>query len=132
MSATEMIRHLEEEFKIEIEPDVLFVYPLIEQFTAEIERRIAEGVDNESEKIVTRETVDNLVNGLFFQLTGVETIEPEIELTDQGLDSMSGTELISQLETSLNVELGPEILFEFPLRDQFIDEVYALTGAGIN
>ena len=45
---------------------------------------------------------------------------------------MSGTELISQLETSLNIEIGPEILFEFPLRDQFVDEVYALTGGGMN
>ena len=67
MSATEMIRHLEEEFKIEIEPDVLFDYPLIGQFAAEIENGFG-SMDNESEKIVTRESVDKLVNGLFFQL----------------------------------------------------------------
>ena len=116
----------------DVEPAVLFEYPLVDQFSDEIEKRIAGQVDNGREKLVTRETVVNLVNGLFFQLTGIETIEPEIELTDQGLDSMSGTELISQLETSLNIELGPEILFEFPLRDQFIDEVYALTGGRMN
>jgi acyl carrier protein len=43
---------------------------------------------------------------------------------------MSGTELISQLEASLKIEIGPEVLFEYPLRDQFVDQVYAL-AAGI-
>jgi acyl carrier protein len=38
--------------------------------------------------------------------------------SDQGLDSMSGTELISQLESTLNIDIGPEFIFEYPLRDQ--------------
>ncbi|MCB2146353.1 MAG: acyl carrier protein [Deltaproteobacteria bacterium] len=49
-------------------------------------------------------------------------------MTEQGLDSMSGSELISRLEISLNIEIGPEILFEYPLPDQFVDEVSALAG----
>ena len=69
---------------------------------------------------------------LFFQLTSIEEIDPEIELTEQGLDSMSGTELISLLETALNMEIGPEVLFEYPLRDQFVDEVSALAGRNRN
>jgi acyl carrier protein len=84
----------------------------------------------ESGKAVTREDIDNLLSELFFQLTNIREIEPEIELTNQGLDSMSGTELISQLEASLKIEIGPEVLFEYPLRDQFVDQVYAL-AAGI-
>jgi acyl carrier protein len=80
-------------------------------------------------KAVTREDINNLLSELFFQLTNITEIEPEIELTNQGLDSMSGTELISQLEASLNIEIGPEILFEYPLRDQFVDHVYALAAA---
>lgn len=75
----------------------------------------------------TREDIDNLVGELFFQLTNIKEINPEIELTNQGLDSLSGTELISQLETSLNIEIEPEILFEYSLRDQFVNQVYALT-----
>jgi acyl transferase domain-containing protein/acyl carrier protein len=77
---------------------------------------------------VSRDVIDHLVTDLFFQLTRVEAIDPGIELTDQGLDSMSGTELISRLEESLNVDLGPEILFEYPLREQFVDQVYALVA----
>jgi acyl transferase domain-containing protein/acyl carrier protein len=86
------------------------------------------------ERAIAREDIDNLVRELFFQLTSIEEIDPEIELTNQGLDSMSGTELISQLETSFNIEIGPEILFEYPLKDQFVDQVYALAAgvAGIN
>jgi acyl carrier protein len=84
------------------------------------------------EKTVTREDIDNLLRELFFQLTNIEGIDPEIELTNQGLDSLSGTELISQLGTSLNIEIEPEILFDYPLRDQFVDQVYALAAGGRN
>ena len=80
----------------------------------------------------TREDIDKLVGELFFQLTNIKEIDPEIELTNQGLDSMSGTELISQLETALNIEIEPEILFEYSLRDQFVNQVYALTAMGRN
>ncbi len=128
MSATEMARHLEERFKIEIEPDLLFDYPLFDQFVEAIEKRVAARDVTDQVTAVTRDAIDHLVTDLFFQLTRIEAIDPEIELTDQGLDSMSGTELISKLEASLNVELGPEILFEYPLRDQFVDQVYALAG----
>ncbi len=128
LSATEMVRHLEETFEIEIEPDVLFEYPLFDQFAAEIEKRIAQRKNEDPLKPVTRETVAALVAELFFQLTSIKAIDPEIELTDQGLDSMSGTELISRLESSLKIELGPEILFEYPLQEQFVDAVYAIAG----
>jgi acyl carrier protein len=65
-------------------------------------------------------------------LTSNEKIVPEIELTSQGLDSLSGTELITQLESYLKIEIGPDILFEYPLREQFVDKVYALTAMGLN
>ena len=132
MSATEMLRQLEEEYGIEIEPDVLFEHPFIDQFAEQIEQRIAGQHSSRSTDVATRNTIDQLVNDLFVQLTGIQTIDPEIELTDQGLDSMSGTELISQLETSLKIDLGPEILFEYPFRDQFIDEIYVRTVGGLN
>jgi acyl transferase domain-containing protein/acyl carrier protein len=77
---------------------------------------------------ITREDIDQLVTDLFFQLTSIQEIDPGIELTDQGLDSMSGSELISQLESSLNIEIDPGILFEYPLRDQFVDVVYTLAS----
>jgi len=60
-------------------------------------------------------------------LNHIEVFEPGIELIDQGLDSMRDTQLIFQLETSLKIALGPEILFEYsPLLDQFVDEGFAL------
>jgi acyl transferase domain-containing protein/acyl carrier protein len=88
-----------------------------------------ERINPEGEMAVTREGVDKLVKAILFQLTNNDHIDPEIELIHQGIDSLSGTELISQLETSLKIEIGPEILFEYPLRDQFIDHVYAIAAA---
>ena len=132
MSATELIHNLEEEFGIEIGPEVLFDYPLFDQFAAQIENRIAARKQKGTAPAVTRQAVDKLVTELFFQLTSIDAIDPNIELTDQGLDSLSATELISQLEASLNIEIGPEILFEYPLRDQFVGEVSALANRGRN
>ena len=132
ISATEMIHRLGEEFNIEIEPEVLFDNPLLDQFAEAIEGRVAEKKANGAATVVTREKIDKLVTELFFQLTSIEEIDPDIELTEQGLDSMSGTELISLLETSLKIEIGPEILFEHPLRDQFVEELSALAGRSRN
>ena len=83
-------------------------------------------------KTVSRADIDIFVGELFSQLTSNEKIVPEIELTSQGLDSLSGTELITQLESYLKIEIGPDILFEYPLREQFVDKVYALTAKGLN
>jgi len=132
MSATELINQLEERFKIDIGPDILFDHPLFGQFVAEIEKRVAEQQSTAAAAIVSRNDIDTLVGELFFHLTSIKEIDPEIELTDQGLDSMSGTEFISQLESMLKVDIGPEFLFEYPLRDQLVDELYARAGATLN
>ncbi|MGD8295551.1 MAG: beta-ketoacyl synthase N-terminal-like domain-containing protein [Desulfobacterales bacterium] len=75
---------------------------------------------------LTREDVEKMVKDLFYQLTNIDTIDHDIELTEQGLDSMSVTALISQLESSLNIEIDPDIIFEYPLPDQLIDEIHSL------
>jgi acyl transferase domain-containing protein/aryl carrier-like protein len=89
------------------------------------------GVDVSSPTVeapLTREAIDKLVGQLFFELTNVQEIDPDIELTDQGLDSMSGTELITHLETAFNIEIDPDILFEYPLRVDLVDEIFALAA----
>ncbi|MCB2146352.1 MAG: acyltransferase domain-containing protein [Deltaproteobacteria bacterium] len=78
ISATEMIHRLGEEFNIEIEPDVLFDNPLFDQFAEAIEGRIAQQKENGAATVVTREKIDKLVTELFFQLTSIEEIDPEI------------------------------------------------------
>ena len=74
----------------------------------------------------TREDVEKMVKDLFYKLTNIDEIDSDIELTEQGLDSMSVTALISELETSLKIEIDPDIIFEYPLPDQLIDEIHAL------
>ena len=76
---------------------------------------------------VTLENIGSLFNNLFFEMTRVQEIMPDVELTEQGLDSMSATELIAKLQDTLNIEIEPELLIEFPLRDQFVEEIYGLT-----
>ncbi len=75
---------------------------------------------------VTRARVDGLIKELFFSLTGIDTIDPDMELTEQGLDSMSITELISQMETILEVDLDPDLVFDFPLVDQLAKKIFEL------
>ena len=80
----------------------------------------------ERTKKFTREDVEKMVKDLFYKLTNIDVIDSDIELTEQGLDSMSVTALISELESSLKIEIDPDIIFEYPLPDQLIDEIYSL------
>jgi len=72
--------------------------------------------------------ISNLIHSLMFEITGIDQFEPDVELLDQGLDSLGATELLSQLEDRLNIEIEPEILFEYALLDQFIDQVRKLVN----
>ena len=72
--------------------------------------------------------VRTLVTRIFHQLTGIEQLDPDVELFEQGLDSMSATELIHNLEQEYNIELDPDILFEYPLLDQFAQAVANQVG----
>ena len=74
----------------------------------------------------TREDVEKMVKDLFYKLTNIDVIDSDIELTEQGLDSMSLTALISELESSLKIDIDPDIIFEYPLPDQLIDEIHSL------
>ena len=80
------------------------------------------GINNK----LTREDVQRLVQELFFKVTNIETIDSDVELIEQGLDSLSVTEFISQLQSSLGIEIDPDLIFEHPLPDQLIDEIHAL------
>lgn len=97
------------------------------QAVSETGKRV-EASDATIDAPLSRETIDQLVGDLFFELTGVQAIAPDIELTDQGLDSMSGTELIAHLETAFHIEIDPDVLFDYPLRADFVDQVFALAA----
>ena len=74
----------------------------------------------------TRKEVELLIQELFFKVTNIESIDPDIELIEQGLDSMSITEFVSQLQSSFEIEIDPDLIFEHPLPDQLIDQIHSL------
>lgn len=69
----------------------------------------------------TLEEVKALLEKFFFELTSVESVERDVELSDQGLDSMSATEFVTRLESELKLTLDPDILFDYPLLDQLAE-----------
>jgi acyl transferase domain-containing protein/acyl carrier protein len=60
---------------------------------------------------------------LLFNVTGIETIDPQLALFEQGLDSMSATEMLHHIEENFNIEIEPDVLLDFPLIDQFVEEI---------
>ncbi|MCK5346049.1 MAG: acyl carrier protein, partial [Candidatus Heimdallarchaeota archaeon] len=82
-------------------------------------------INSATKKKLTRKEVQKLVQGLFFKVTNIEVIEADVELTEQGLDSISVTEFVSQLESSLKIDIDSDLIFEYPLPDQFIDEIHS-------
>jgi acyl carrier protein len=51
---------------------------------------------------------------IFLELTGIASIDPEVELTNQGLDSLSATQFLTTLQDKFGVELDPDLLFDYP------------------
>jgi len=82
--------------------------------------------NNGNDHKLSRAELQKLIEGLFFKVTNIQSIEPDVELIEQGLDSMSLTEFISQLQTALEIEIDPDLVFEHPLPDQLIDEIHSL------
>jgi acyl transferase domain-containing protein/acyl carrier protein len=65
----------------------------------------------------------SLIHDLIVRVAGVETLDPAVALFDQGLDSMSATEMIHALEAEYRIDIEPDIFFDFPLLDQFAEEI---------
>ncbi len=126
LSATQFITSLQENLGVELDTDLLFDYPSIDQLVAHLEEIAGVHVEAETERNrQSREVVAELVNRLFHELTNIEEIDPDVELTDQGLDSLSATQFLSQLEKELKIEIDADILYANPIYDQLVDTLYA-------
>ena len=128
LSATEFVTTLEKALNIELDADLLFDNPFIDQLVDYLQKKLPDAPvtapESEDDRL-DRDAVAQLIAGMFSKLTNIKEIDPDVELTDQGLDSLSATELISQLETKLKIEIDADILFECPLFDQLVDEIHA-------
>lgn len=67
--------------------------------------------------------VRRVIQTLFVSLTGQPQIDPDVELVEQGLDSMSATELVHQLEEQFQIAIEPEMIFEHPTFERFAAEI---------
>ena len=124
LSATDFVATLQTNLNVELDTDLLFDYPLFDtlvDYLEDIQKKA--GVQEHKSSAGTREEIKVLVADIFHELTNVSEIDPDIELTDQGLDSMSATQMIMQLESKLGVEIDTDILFEHPLYEQLVDEI---------
>ncbi len=85
-------------------------------------------IDTEPQGQEPHADIREIIAELFYSLTGIKEIDPDIDLTDQGLESLSATQFISTLQEKLHVELDIDILFEYPLYDQLVDEIEAIVS----
>ncbi len=127
LSATDFLGTLQKKLNVDLDEDLLFDYPLLDSLVAVLEERC--GVvqaDRSDGSVSSREDLGMMIAELFRELTNVSEIDPDIELTDQGLDSLGATQMLSQLEARLSIEIDTDILFEHPLYDQFVDEIHRM------
>jgi acyl carrier protein len=64
--------------------------------------------------------VRGLVEQAFAAVTNIQTIDPSVALTEQGLDSLGATQFLTTLQQHLGVELEADLLFDCPLVDQLV------------
>ncbi len=127
LSATDFLGTLQKKLNVELDEELLFDYPLLDSLVAALEERCGvTEADRSGGSVSSREDIGAMIAGIFRELTNVSEIDPDVELTDQGLDSLSATQMLAQLESSLSIEIDTDILFEHPLYEQFVDEIYRI------
>jgi len=124
LGATQFVTTLQQQLGVELDPDLLFDYPLLGQLVEHLE-----ALGGGSAAPRTREAVEEVVSRVFCELTSVRSIDGEVELTDQGLDSLSATQFVSQLEKELAVSLDPDVLFDSALLRPLCDHLMEELGA---
>jgi|GEM_PF-604353 len=122
LSATQFMTSLQEKLKVELDTDLLFDYPTYDQLVVHLGEITGAGTGGGLNGH-SRKSVGELVTALFAELTNISVIDPDVELTDQGLDSLSATQFLSQLEKQLKIEIEADILYTNPVYDQFVDKI---------
>lgn len=127
LSATDFVGTLQKKLGVDLDTDLLFDYPLVDALVDYLDKRAGRGDDGGDSAAPgnggDRRDIAERVGSMVRELTNLTEIDPDIDLTDQGLDSLSATQLIGQLESQLQIELGIDVLFDHPRLDQLVDEI---------
>ena len=118
LGATQFVTSLQQQLGFQLDPDLLFDYPLLDQLVGYLESLGAGAKAPRS-----REDMVEIVSRIFYELTSVSTIDRDVELTDQGLDSLSATQFVTQLSSEMGVSLDPDVLFDYPLLEPLCDHL---------
>jgi len=74
--------------------------------------------------VVNQDTnTEQFIRNLFYQITGIDEIDPDIELIEQGLESVGALEFITKLEQEFQVSLDDDFLFDYGLIGQIVDQI---------
>jgi acyl carrier protein len=84
------------------------------QLVAETQTQSHNHIVYEPVEPVASRDIGEAVAMIFLELTGIASIDPEVELTNQGLDSLSATQFLTTLQDKFGVELDPDLLFDYP------------------
>ena len=60
-----------------------------------------------------------------------EDLDPSAPLMDMGLDSLAGTQLMREMNDSLEVELSPTLLFDYPTINALSDHLAGLVSDNV-
>ncbi len=77
--------------------------------------------DNPAYKPDGSRDIEEVIAGIFFDLTGITSIDPDVELTNQGLDSLSATQFLTSLQQEFGLELDSDLLFDYPIIGDMVD-----------
>jgi acyl transferase domain-containing protein/acyl carrier protein len=81
----------------------------------------SENATGSSEFHEAGQSTTDIVRAMFMNLTGLEEIDPDEALLEQGLDSMSATELLHNLQEEFNIELDTDVFFDYPVIDKLVN-----------
>jgi acyl transferase domain-containing protein/acyl carrier protein len=91
------------------------------QLVAETQPQSPNHIIYEPVEPVASKDIGEAVALIFLDLTGITSIDPEVELTNQGLDSLSATQFLTSLQDKFGVELDSDLLFDYPFIDDLVN-----------
>ncbi len=124
----ERAKPLESYLRLEAQPDAPTVHSALDHTpSTDRSQQQPPPPQDRSIPVVSLENLGEIFDELFYELTNIREVLPHIELTEQGLDSLAAVELVTLLQDKLHIEIEPELILEFPLRDEFLEEIHSLT-----
>jgi acyl transferase domain-containing protein/acyl carrier protein len=135
ISGIEMVRHINKEFRLELEAAVLYDFPTLDSLTDHVFAHVRKAGGSEPVRVASttaperrgQEDVQLQIKRIVGRILHIESDELNLSATfqDLGADSISGVEIVRDVNRTFGINLDAVALYDHPNIDALAAHVYA-------